>query len=1050
LKAEAISIAAIAGIAVREALLLTPRLFLNIVARRCSVGAEVDADTKELLIFVHGTGASDVADAGSNWWQLGSNFSNEVCQQLGPGAEIAPPFHWSGANSELVRQKAGRALLERLRQIDESGRGYHLVGHSHGGSIIWLALIESAAQGKQLVNLRSWCTVGTPFLTFAPRWPDFWRCFAALFVTVVFSALLYFSNIGELPGVLHEIWNDDVKWPLIGYLGLLFVAALLWIWAVARALIPIAVSAIFRVRAGIPVLAAKWYGDNWLSLWHPLDEPINSLSGTLGPAPRIAPRRGESALFRFIPFLGLIWDKVLMRAADEFAWRQVTDRAQGADLANRVMVDVGRAPQPLAPGFGPLAPQIVDELTASANTHSLALVAKVRALLEDGYSQRNTETIMDRVGAVMTFQELIHTTYFDNPAVATSIAAHIRSPSTTGIHGSSPAVLPPTEYAEHRARITLPTRGALEFVSALAIFILPALGFWLSITTVTQAVVVPYTLGYQLESAKTYATQMRIMAAGNGSKLASLLLGFEKKGLVLGFEKKGLVADPVTFIESIPQSLHKRQAAVRLAYAYGRLGRINDVQRLLDRNEPADIQAEYQARIRLLAFIGNATLHSPAAQGAAPASGGQSNYDPAFLQLIDYYLDHLSETTRLSADVRAQLTGVALMQMGLSEQTDRAQKWLDFITAAADQASNPASVTCGPAQAFATGRAVASPATDVRSLLKLCGDDAVGIMRQVALQVLSSRNLDGLSAFAVANAYQGLSPDQIEDFLFTAKDQDDLIAKIKLIKADIALLERAFPAEQLAQFSREDSWASRLARNYLAPIALLSELVRGHGATHLADALLDVVVRQSAKSDEPMEDYLGAYVQALVAAGRGDDARQAFSKYQDAVKSRPQQSGDDRIQTLRLLTILASAVGDKDAVQGFGDEVLAMKVGEASTASSLLISGIAESVLPLDQIKARGLLLKALDYSALEADDLTRNATTNLLLHDITKAGAVRQARIAATQIGNTDLALDGLLNVVTYLDPSGSYDFEELGSLSDMVKKVCEKDGNPLDKNPF
>jgi hypothetical protein len=993
-------------------------------------------DTKDLLIFVHGTGAAESADTGSKWWQLGSAFSNEISRQLQSSFVVAPPFHWSGANSELVRQRTGSALLARLRQIDAGGQGYHLVGHSHGGSIIWHALTQSAAQGEQLVNLRSWCTVGTPFLTFAPRWPDFWRCFAAVFVTAVFSFLIYVANISELPGVFHDIWNDGIKRPLIGYLCLIIVAAVLWIWALARALIPMTARALFHVKVGIPALTAKWYGDNWLGLWHPLDEPINSLSGTLGPAPRIAPRRRDSALLRIVPFLSVIWDGVLLRAADEFAWRQVTDRAQGADLANQVMVDVGRAPQPLEPGFGPLTPQIVDELTTAANAHSVAVVAKVRALLETGYSERNTETIVDRMGAVMTFQELIHTTYFDSPEVVKIIAEHVQAPSATGIHGSLPVVARLADSAESRAKATPSARSAQEFVSAFAMLVLPALGLWLSIATVTQAVVVPYTLDYQLQSAKAFSTQIRIMAAGNGSKLA---------GLLLGFEAKTLVADPVAFIKNIPQSSHRRQAAMRLAYAYGRLGRIKDVQRLLERDDPADKQAEYQARVRLLAFIGNSTLHSPDAQAAAATSGSQPGYDPAFLKLIDDYLDHLPETTGLSNVVRVDLTDATLMQMGLSGQNDRAQKLLDFITADVDQSSASSTAACGPAQALATGRAIASPATDLRQLMNLCGNDPSDTVRKVAAQVLSSRKLDGLYAFAVANAYSLLSPDQIEDFLFTAKGEDDLVKKIKQVKPDIMLMERALTPEQLAQLSRDDSWASRLARNYLSPIAALSKEARDQGAIHLADALLDVVARQSTKSKESVEAYLGVYTTALAAADRLDEARQAFVKYQDFVRSQPLQSGDGGLRTLALLTVVASIVGDKDAVLGYGGQILAMNISEVSFQTSGSISVVADKVLPIDPIRARGLFLKALDYSAKAANDFERNDLTAFLLLDLTKMGAVRQARIAAMQIGDTDLSLDGLLSVVKYFDPSWSYNFEELGNLSDMVRSICERDDNPF-----
>ncbi len=73
-------------------------------------------------------------------------------------------FRWSGENSERARIKAGRQLLTHLKSMEEKGQGYHLVGHSHGGSVIWHALQLATSHGEPLEHLSSWATVGTPFL----------------------------------------------------------------------------------------------------------------------------------------------------------------------------------------------------------------------------------------------------------------------------------------------------------------------------------------------------------------------------------------------------------------------------------------------------------------------------------------------------------------------------------------------------------------------------------------------------------------------------------------------------------------------------------------------------------------------------------------------------------------------------------------------------------------------------------------------------------------------------------------------------------------------
>jgi hypothetical protein len=47
------------------------------------------------------------------------------------------------------------------------GTKYHIVAHSHGGSVVWHGLVESKRRGIDLSGLRSWTTVGTPFLKYS-------------------------------------------------------------------------------------------------------------------------------------------------------------------------------------------------------------------------------------------------------------------------------------------------------------------------------------------------------------------------------------------------------------------------------------------------------------------------------------------------------------------------------------------------------------------------------------------------------------------------------------------------------------------------------------------------------------------------------------------------------------------------------------------------------------------------------------------------------------------------------------------------------------------
>ena len=123
--------------------------------------------SEDVLILVHGTYAARESGDGDSWWQNGSHVGTELKSRL--PCDVRSPeshevFRWSGENSERARIKAGRQLLAHLESMEEKGIGYHLVGHSHGGSVIWHALQLATSHRKSLDHLRSWATVGTPFL----------------------------------------------------------------------------------------------------------------------------------------------------------------------------------------------------------------------------------------------------------------------------------------------------------------------------------------------------------------------------------------------------------------------------------------------------------------------------------------------------------------------------------------------------------------------------------------------------------------------------------------------------------------------------------------------------------------------------------------------------------------------------------------------------------------------------------------------------------------------------------------------------------------------
>jgi hypothetical protein len=124
------------------------------------------------VLLIHGTFAYRTSTEGTAWWQLGSDFQAACSQFLGPSYEVQPSktvFRWSGANSELERRDAAKHLSELVLEYEDLGKPYLFVAHSHGGSVLFDALMHAHGERPGLPNLLRWVTVGTPFLRYAAR-----------------------------------------------------------------------------------------------------------------------------------------------------------------------------------------------------------------------------------------------------------------------------------------------------------------------------------------------------------------------------------------------------------------------------------------------------------------------------------------------------------------------------------------------------------------------------------------------------------------------------------------------------------------------------------------------------------------------------------------------------------------------------------------------------------------------------------------------------------------------------------------------------------------
>jgi len=248
------------------------------------------------IVAIHGTFAQNGSGAGGpdaepgdpQWWQAGSIFEKEMQQLVdGKGGPVeVSRFQWSGENSETSRREAGRQLFDHLVQLEARNEPYCVVAHSHGGSVLSAALLESAARKKPLDRLKRWVTIGTPFVQLRREWWLFSRLnlvgkviFVAsmmllMMFLVYFAAGLWTGETSLIGGSVPEVLALTA-----GMMSLPAVVCYLVLkYFDSRALV--------HYRRSVKRRARDWFANRWLSLTHPDDEAVQGL--TLLPATRLS------------------------------------------------------------------------------------------------------------------------------------------------------------------------------------------------------------------------------------------------------------------------------------------------------------------------------------------------------------------------------------------------------------------------------------------------------------------------------------------------------------------------------------------------------------------------------------------------------------------------------------------------------------------------------------------------------------------------------------------------------------------------------------------
>ncbi len=129
-----------------------------------------------VIVTVHGTFAGNLREnPPHHWWQSEATLALQLIQKLGSGA-IVQPFQWkdkerTGPNRESERKIAGRQLFKELLELEDKGISYHLVGHSHGGSVISHA--RSTGTGRRRTSRRITNTGRSNMFRWLLRHPKF-------------------------------------------------------------------------------------------------------------------------------------------------------------------------------------------------------------------------------------------------------------------------------------------------------------------------------------------------------------------------------------------------------------------------------------------------------------------------------------------------------------------------------------------------------------------------------------------------------------------------------------------------------------------------------------------------------------------------------------------------------------------------------------------------------------------------------------------------------------------------------------------------------------
>lgn len=430
------------------------------------------------------------------------------------------PLLWSGANSATAREQASRALASQIADLALSYDGIHVVAHSHGGNVANdAACMMNWSEKQRRPKIASITTVGTPFfrtqVTASARLGGYAFgllavCSAVILLGVVFSALRFVQTNGSVASLSQR----DQALVLVDLIGAL---ALIFIFPVAYRGVQRIRRASRRKRGGVCVFALWHPQDEAISILRRVESIVlqpfprwSFLRGSRTGGILWGVRAVIAA-----PLLGalvLLEDTLLRNAGQRVEFQEFGFGGAALSSIGILIVLFGIAGAPLIFGavyfvyrlvvlvllefglrlplnsavseaargivFGRDGDNRIGEVSSTSHyyaTRTLVLDGEVAKRMLDnssaaaarlfdkyrfglfGTEADQNEALQDMAKDAMTWDSLVHTTYFDQPEVAHAIAGHISDAARNRI--SAPPLV--SEPSGQQRRSTKPrTRSA--------------------------------------------------------------------------------------------------------------------------------------------------------------------------------------------------------------------------------------------------------------------------------------------------------------------------------------------------------------------------------------------------------------------------------------------------------------------------------------------------------------------------------------------------------------------------------------------------------------